>query len=70
MGMYITSHLAERLKREALDVPFVSGEIRRIEGLGELYMTLAQTVVGEEFQRLYTLFIDDIEYAFYRRLNR
>lgn len=45
-------------------------EIRRIEGMGELYFSRQnqQEVDQQQFDYLYTLRIDDVDYYFYNRI--
>jgi hypothetical protein len=67
--MFITGTHAERLRSEFAERPLRDDELRRVRGLGELYVALKSVHesvhVGDEYEFVYSLFIDDVEYAFY-----
>lgn len=64
--MFISVSHAERLRDEVRQQPLEQGEIRRIKGLGNLYMALVTTEVDStKYKEMYSLFIDDVEYIFY-----
>jgi hypothetical protein len=65
MVMFITATHAERLRSEFAERPLRDAELRRVRGLGELYVALKSVHLGDEYEFVYSLFIDDVEYAFY-----
>jgi hypothetical protein len=68
--MFITASHAERIRDEMRNDPMQEGEIRRVKGLGNLFVAISSTSVeAQEYTRIYTLFIDDVEYSFYTQTN-
>ena len=61
-----------RLLDEFTNNPLQEGEVRRVVGLGQLYVALPATVPSQEgyrFARLYSLRFDGVEHVFYARLD-
>lgn len=68
--MQLNPHHIEKLRDGVRENPLKEVEVRRIEGLGEQYITLASYNPGDDFTRLYKLAIDDVEYVFWAKLAK
>lgn len=60
----------ERLEGALREKPLKKGEVRQIEGMGELYFSrLSQSEIDAEYDYLFSLAIGGAAYGFYRRLT-
>jgi hypothetical protein len=58
------------LREQLTASPLKSGEIRRIEGMGELYVSTTKEMENaHEYTFMYSLYIDEIPYYFFSKLN-
>lgn len=67
--MTISSVFAKELRDNVKGNPLETEEVRRVVGLGELYMAFSGTAVGPEYNYMYELIIDNVRYAFYSKLH-
>lgn len=66
--MELSKELQVRIRDEIRVVPLGVGEIRRLVGLGEMYVSDPVTHIdGLKYIHLFDLLIDTIRYRFYRK---
>lgn len=71
MSFVITASFAKRLRDAARLEPLRVGEIRRVEGLGEMYLVLARTAVDDTaYVKLLSVSIDGVSHALCRRVPK
>lgn len=68
-NMIPTLQMQQHLKDLLSQSPLETGEIRRIEGMGELYVSLSSDLNKGEYEYLYSLGIDDVVVYFYARMS-
>jgi hypothetical protein len=61
MNMIPTQHMQQMIKDQLAASPLSDGEIRRIEGMGELYVSFSRDAdkAHREYTYMYSLSIDD-----------
>ncbi len=64
MTIMLTKQFQERLRQSIVDQPLTGGEIRRAEGMGELYFSMKRNHSSEYYFQ-YTLEIDGTDYHFF-----
>lgn len=68
MSVILSSQFALRVRDSIREQPLKEKEIRRIEGLGELYVTLPETVLDKKiYTEMYRLRIDGVPIVLYSR---
>lgn len=67
--MILTKAHINRVRKFLQEEPLQPDEIRRVEGLGELYLTFSDNPLdGDLYTELYKLNIDDVSYTFCSKL--
>lgn len=67
--MILSSTHIERIRKSLQENPLQQNDVRRIEGLGELYLSFSDHLLdGDLYTELYKLNIDDVSYTFYSKL--
>jgi hypothetical protein len=71
MNMIPTQPMQQLIKNQMTAFPLTDGEIRRIEGMGELYVSLTRDVDKRhhEYTYMYSLIIDGKKFYFFSRLS-
>ncbi len=70
MTMMVSEQHLVRLRDEIRNKPLETGEIRRVIGAGEQYISLAETqVLSTEYTYLYGFSIDAVQYRIYAKNN-
>lgn len=69
--MIPTQPMQQLIKDQMTATPLAEGEIRRIEGMGELYVSLTRDIDKRhhEYTYMYSLTIDNKKFYFFSRLN-
>ena len=69
--MIPTQPMQQLIKDQLTASPLSEGEIRRIEGMGELYVSLSRDTDKRhhEYTFMYSLTIDSTQFYFFSRLN-
>ncbi len=69
--MILSEVFKEQLTVSLMQQPLSEKEVRRLEGLGELYISLIaeENMQSGEYEFLYSYRIDDALYNFYSRLD-
>lgn len=67
--MMLSNSYAKRLRDDVKSNPLEPREVRRVVGMGDLYMAFSGTTVDPEYIELYELIIDDVSYLFYSKLH-
>lgn len=62
--MILSTQMQEEIKQRLAASPLYDGEIRRIDGMGDLYVSLTREM-HEPYYFQYTLRIDDTPYHFF-----
>jgi hypothetical protein len=69
MNMIPTMQMQQNLKDLLNNTPLQKGELRRIEGMGGLYVSLSREIEEEGYEFMYSLGIDDVVYYFFGRIK-
>ena len=66
--LVLSREMQVRIRDEVRLSPLAEGEVRRLTGLGEMYVSLKNTEVETTttYTHLFDLAIDDIPHCFYR----
>lgn len=62
--MILSTQMQERLKQSLAASPLHEGEVRRVDGMGELYFSQTKEQ-PEPYYFKYSLSIDDVPYYFF-----
>lgn len=71
MTMILADHHVRNIRDTLRESPLVEGEVRRVEGLGQLYMAISKnvpSVKGYKYVEQYKLNVDGIEVYFFARI--
>ena len=67
--MQLTPQAIQRFRDQiAKNGGLSDGDVCRVDGMGETYVALAETEVGEEYRRMYKIDIDKVTYHVYNRV--
>ncbi len=69
MNMIPTLQMQQNLKTLLTTTPLQEGELRRIEGMGGLYVSLSREINEKGYEFMYSLGIDDVVYYFFGRIE-
>ena len=69
MTMIPTPQMQQNLKDLFAASPLQEGELRRIEGMGGLYVSLSREIKEEGYEFMYSLGIDGIVHYFFGRIK-
>lgn len=64
-----TKQTGNRLKQMLETEPLNEGELRRVEGMGELYVALQKSSANDDYRFLYTLEINSTPYYFFSKVD-
>lgn len=68
--MFLTREMQSLVRNRVRTNPLAEGEVQRIEGMGELYISLSDEGMKEKgYTFMYSLEIDGVAYRFYSRLG-
>lgn len=71
MKMIPTQNMQQLIKSQLAASPLYEGEIRRIEGMGDLYVSRKRELETshDEYTYMYSLIIEEETYYFFSRLG-
>lgn len=67
--MIPTLQMQQNLKELLTNTPLQEGELRRIEGMGGLHVSLSREIDEEGYEFMYSLGIDGVVYYFFGRIK-
>lgn len=70
MKMLISGEMQERIKRQLATNPLKKDEMRRVERMGELYVTLSDTKIDEtQYVFLYNLKVGEVDHRIFSKIT-
>lgn len=67
--MIFSKFFLEKLRDGVRSNPLDPEEVRRIVGMGAMYIAISGATVDTKYTKLYELIIDNISYSFYKKLQ-
>ncbi len=67
--MIPSSQMQELLARTVLDRPFGAKELRRIKGMGEMYIALSPMSPNDEYVFVASVAVNQEQYRLFRRIT-
>lgn len=67
--MNLSQQMQQNIKNVLQTSPLLPDELRRVEGMGELYIGLSREFVGSEYTFLYSLEIEGKPHYFFGKMS-